>query len=47
MFGLTFEKLAIIAVIAVFVIGPEKLPLYAGRLAALVKSLRGLDQSSG
>jgi sec-independent protein translocase protein TatB len=41
-FGLTFDKLLIIGVIAVFVLGPERLPYYAGRLAHLVRSLRTL-----
>jgi sec-independent protein translocase protein TatB len=39
-FGLTFDKLILIAVIAVFLIGPDRLPGYAGKLAGLVKQLR-------
>jgi sec-independent protein translocase protein TatB len=39
-FGLTFDKLLIIAVIAVFLIGPERLPGYAAQLARLVRQLR-------
>ncbi len=39
-FGLTFDKLIIIAVIAVFLIGPERLPGYAAQLARLVKTMR-------
>lgn len=39
-FGLTFEKLLLIAVIAVFILGPERLPHYAEQLARLVKSVR-------
>ena len=39
-FGLTFEKLLIIGVIAVFVLGPERLPYYASKLGQLVKQLR-------
>jgi sec-independent protein translocase protein TatB len=39
-FGLTFEKLLIIGVIAVFLVGPEKLPHYAAQLGRLVRSLR-------
>jgi len=42
MFGLTFEKLLIIGVIAVFLLGPERLPYYAGKLGQLVRSLRDL-----
>jgi len=41
-FGLTFDKLIIIAVIAVFLIGPQRLPYYASQLARLVKTLRGM-----
>jgi sec-independent protein translocase protein TatB len=40
--GLTFDKLLIIAVIAVFLIGPDRLPGYAAQLAKIVKSLRGM-----
>jgi sec-independent protein translocase protein TatB len=40
-FGLTFDKLLIIAVIAVFLIGPDRLPGYAAQLARLVRTLRG------
>ena len=36
MFGLTFEKLLIIGVIAVFLLGPERLPHYAAQLGRLV-----------
>jgi len=45
-FGLTFDKLLIIGVIAVFVIGPERLPQYAAGLARLVKSLRAMAGSA-
>ena len=41
-FGLTFDKLLIILVIAVFLIGPDRLPGYAAQLARLVRSLRSL-----
>jgi sec-independent protein translocase protein TatB len=44
-FGLTFEKLLIIGVIAVFLVGPERLPHYAAQLARLVRSLR--DMANG
>lgn len=40
MFGLSGEKLLIIAVIAFFVLGPERLPIYAKKLAEFVKSAR-------
>ncbi len=44
-FGLTFDKLLIIGIIALFVIGPERLPHYASQLARLVRSLR--DMANG
>ncbi|TQL47358.1 sec-independent protein translocase protein TatB [Homoserinimonas aerilata] len=40
MFGLTFDKLLLIGVIAVFVLGPERLPYYAAQLGRLVRSLK-------
>lgn len=39
-FGLTFDKVILILVIAVFLVGPDRLPGYAAQLARLVKSLR-------
>ena len=39
---MTFDKLIIIAVIAVFLVGPDRLPGYAAQLARLVRSLRDL-----
>lgn len=45
MFGLTFEKLLIIGVIAVFVIGPERLPAYSAKFGQLVRKLR--EMTSG
>ncbi|KZX22265.1 twin-arginine translocase TatA/TatE family subunit [Rathayibacter tanaceti] len=41
MFGLTFDKLLIIGVIAVFVLGPDRLPYYASQLGQLVRKMRG------
>jgi sec-independent protein translocase protein TatB len=38
--GLTIDKLMIIAVIAVIIIGPHRLPAYAARLAKIVKRVR-------
>ncbi len=43
--GLTFDKLIIILVIAVFLIGPDRLPSYAAQLARLARSAR--DFASG
>lgn len=40
--GLTIEKFLVILVIAVFVIGPERLPHYAKKLGDLVKSVKQL-----
>jgi sec-independent protein translocase protein TatB len=44
-FGLTFDKLLIIALIAVFLIGPDRLPGYAAQLGRLARSLR--DMANG
>ena len=44
-FGLSFDKLLIIGVIAVFVLGPERLPHYASQLARLVRAAR--DMANG
>lgn len=41
-FGLTFEKLFLIAIIAVILLGPDRLPYYASQLAKLVRSLRNM-----
>lgn len=40
MLGLTFDKILVIAVIAVFLIGPTRLPGYAAKLAQFIKNLR-------
>jgi sec-independent protein translocase protein TatB len=39
--GLTFEKLLLVAIVAAFLLGPDKLPHYAAKLGQLVKTLRG------
>jgi sec-independent protein translocase protein TatB len=39
-FGLSGEKLLILGLIAVFILGPERLPHYAQQLAKFVKSIR-------
>ena len=46
MFGLTMDKIVIIALVAAFVIGPQRLPLAAQRLAALVRQLRALGETA-
>ncbi|ROS59465.1 sec-independent protein translocase protein TatB [Frigoribacterium sp. PhB160] len=45
LFGLTFDKLLVIGVLAVFLLGPERLPGYASKLAQLVRTLR--DMANG
>jgi sec-independent protein translocase protein TatB len=45
-FGLTFDKLAVIGVVAVFIIGPQHLPSAAQRLAAIVRQLRGIGEGA-
>jgi sec-independent protein translocase protein TatB len=42
---LTFDKILIILVIAIFLVGPERLPGYAAQLARLTRSLR--DMANG
>jgi sec-independent protein translocase protein TatB len=44
-FGLTFEKLLLIGLIAVILIGPDRLPGYAAQFGRLVRSLR--DMANG
>jgi sec-independent protein translocase protein TatB len=44
--GLSFEKLLIIALIAAFLIGPQKLPQYAASLARLVRRVRQMADSA-
>lgn len=39
-FGLTFEKLLLIGVVAAFLLGPERLPKYAGQLGDVVRRIR-------
>jgi Sec-independent protein secretion pathway components len=44
--GLTFDKILVIAVIAVFLLGPERLPTYAAKLGQLVRNLRSMANSA-
>ncbi|MFM7013603.1 MAG: sec-independent translocase [Actinomycetota bacterium] len=46
MFGISGEKLLILGLIAVFVLGPDRLPHYAAQLARLVKSLRRMAEGA-
>lgn len=39
---MTLDKVVVIGIIAVFVLGPERLPHYAAQLARLVKSVRSM-----
>ena len=41
-FGLTIEKLLLIGVIALFLIGPDRLPAYSAQLGRFVRNLRAL-----
>jgi sec-independent protein translocase protein TatB len=41
-FGLSFDKLVLIAIVAVFLIGPERLPAYAAQLARMVRGIMKL-----
>ncbi|GAA1727792.1 Sec-independent protein translocase TatB [Microbacterium paludicola] len=44
--GLTFEKVLVIAAVAAFLIGPERLPRYAEMLARLVRRARDFAQGA-
>lgn len=46
MFGLSGEKLLILGLIAVFVLGPDRLPHYAQQLAKFVKSVRRMAEGA-
>ncbi|OIJ23869.1 Sec-independent protein translocase subunit TatA/TatB [Nocardioides luteus] len=46
MFGLSIEKLFLVAVIAGLVIGPQRLPIHAHRLAELIRSFRGFVEAA-
>ena len=42
MFDLSLGKLLVIGVLALFLVGPEKLPLYAAKLGQWVRVARGM-----
>ena len=44
-FGLTIEKLLVIGIIALFLIGPDRLPAYSAQFGRVVRQLR--DMASG
>jgi sec-independent protein translocase protein TatB len=43
--GFSFDKLLVIAVLAVFLLGPERIPHYAAQLGRLVRTVR--DMANG
>jgi sec-independent protein translocase protein TatB len=45
-FGLTIEKLFLIGLVALLVVGPDRLPGYAAQLARLVKKLRDMARGA-
>jgi sec-independent protein translocase protein TatB len=48
MFGIQGGELIVLLVVALLVIGPERLPEYAAKLAKLVKQVRGMaDNAKG
>jgi sec-independent protein translocase protein TatB len=40
MLGLSMEKILIVLVVAAFIIGPQRLPAYAAKLAQFVKTVK-------
>jgi sec-independent protein translocase protein TatB len=42
MFGLSMDKVTVIAVIAVLVLGPQRLPGYAAQFARFIRALRDM-----
>jgi len=45
-FGLSSEKILILLVLAVFILGPERLPQYARSFAQFIKKLRKMANSA-
>jgi sec-independent protein translocase protein TatB len=45
-FGFSGEKLLIIGLIALFVVGPDKLPQYAAKLAQFVKAAKRMAEGA-
>lgn len=46
MFGLSSEKILILLVLAVFILGPERLPQYARAFAQFIKKMRAMANSA-
>ena len=46
MFGLTFDKMLVVALLAAVVLGPSRLPLYAHQLARTFRAFRDLVEKT-
>lgn len=46
MFGLTFDKLLLVMLVAGIVIGPQRLPMYARQFAEIVRAMRSLVETT-
>ncbi len=46
MFGISGEKLLILGLIAIFVLGPDRLPQYSKQLANFIKSLKKMAEGA-
>lgn len=44
--GLTIDKILVILVIAMFVVGPDRLPVYAKKLGELVRSVKRMSEGA-
>lgn len=44
--GLTVDKILVILVIAMFVVGPDRLPIYAKKLGELVRSVKRMSEGA-
>ncbi|WP_449283580.1 twin-arginine translocase TatA/TatE family subunit [Leucobacter sp.] len=44
--GLTIDKILVIMVIAMFVLGPDRLPIYAKKLGELVRSIKRMTEGA-
>jgi sec-independent protein translocase protein TatB len=46
MFGLSAEKILLLAVLALLILGPQRLPEYAAQLARFIKSLKRMAENA-
>lgn len=46
MFGLSIEKIIVVGMVAAVVIGPQRLPLYAEKLATVIRNFRSFTEST-